>query len=59
MSFANPQKNILQMGLSEGMKVGDLGSGSGHYALSVARIVGEHGRVYAVDVQELDRLMRS
>lgn len=45
------------MGLHEGMKVADLGAGSGHYALSVAKIVGDTGRVYAVDVQE-DVLIR-
>src|SRR5262245_38985772 len=51
-SFASPQENILQMGLREGMKVGDFGAGSGHYALAAAHIVGETGRVYAIDVQE-------
>lgn len=57
MSFADPQKNILQMGLHEGMKVADLGSGVGHYALLIAKIVGDTGRVYAIDVQE-DALTR-
>lgn len=57
MSFADPQKNILQMGLHEGMKVADLGSGSGHYAFLIAKIVGDTGRVYAIDVQE-DTLTR-
>jgi ubiquinone/menaquinone biosynthesis C-methylase UbiE len=55
--FADPHSNILQMGLHEGMKVGDLGAGSGHYALAAAKIVGDSGRVYAVDVQE-DTLTR-
>lgn len=40
------------MGLREGMKVGDLGAGSGHYAVAAAAIVGAEGRVYAVDIQE-------
>lgn len=52
MNFSNPQSNVLQLGLREGMKVGDLGSGSGHYAASAAAIVGHEGRVYAVDIQE-------
>lgn len=34
------------------MKVGDLGAGSGHYALAAANIVGGSGHVYAVDIQE-------
>jgi ubiquinone/menaquinone biosynthesis C-methylase UbiE len=51
-SFADPKANILQMGLHEGMKVADLGVGSGHYAFAAAAIVGSGGRVYAIDVQE-------
>jgi ubiquinone/menaquinone biosynthesis C-methylase UbiE len=55
--FADPQINILQMGLSEGMKVVDIGAGSGHYAFAAAKIAGDSGRIYAVDVQE-DVLIR-
>ena len=52
MQFSNPQQNILQLGLREGLRVGDLGAGTGHYALAAASIVGGSGRVYAVDIQE-------
>jgi ubiquinone/menaquinone biosynthesis C-methylase UbiE len=52
MNFADPRGNVMQLGLREGMKVADIGSGSGHYALAAAAIVGSEGRVYAVDVQE-------
>lgn len=52
MQFADPKANVLQMGLHEGMKVADLGSGSGHYTLAAAAIVGATGRVYAIDIQE-------
>ncbi|KND47226.1 MAG: hypothetical protein AB199_02235 [Parcubacteria bacterium C7867-004] len=52
MHFSDPKSNVLQLGLREGMKVGDLGAGSGHYALVAAAVVGEAGRVYAVDIQE-------
>ena len=52
MQFSEPKANVLQMGLKEGMKVGELGAGSGHYVLAAAHIVGHNGRVYAVDVQE-------
>lgn len=52
MSFADPRENVLLIGLREGMKVGDLGAGSGHYALAAAAAVGDTGRVYAIDVQE-------
>src|ERR1035437_3439674 len=50
--FSSPQENILQIGLHEGMKVGDFGAGSGHYARAAAAIVGHSGKVYAIDVQE-------
>ncbi len=50
--FSSPRENILQLGLREGMKVGDFGAGSGHYARAAAAIVGHGGRVYAIDVQE-------
>jgi ubiquinone/menaquinone biosynthesis C-methylase UbiE len=51
-SFSDPRENVLQMGLHEGMKVGDFGAGSGHYARAAAAIVGRSGKVYAIDVQE-------
>ncbi|MEJ0053414.1 MAG: methyltransferase domain-containing protein [bacterium] len=52
MNFADPKTNVLQMGLREGVKVADLGAGSGHYSLAAAHAVGVDGRVYAIDVQE-------
>jgi ubiquinone/menaquinone biosynthesis C-methylase UbiE len=52
VSFSEPRENLLQLGLREGMKVGDFGAGSGHYTRAAAAIVGEHGKIYAVDVQE-------
>jgi ubiquinone/menaquinone biosynthesis C-methylase UbiE len=50
--FSSPHDNILQLGLHEGMTVGDFGAGSGHYARAAAAIVGHSGKVYAIDVQE-------
>ncbi|MDD3531000.1 MAG: methyltransferase domain-containing protein [Candidatus Pacebacteria bacterium] len=50
--FSSPHENVLQLGLREGMKVGDFGTGSGHYARAAAAIVGYEGKVYAIDVQE-------
>ena len=52
MNFSDPKTNILQMSLREGMKVADLGAGSGHYSVAASSYVGNSGRVYAVDVQE-------
>lgn len=51
-SFSSPHDNVLQLGLREGMKVGDFGAGSGHYARAAAAMVGQSGKVYAIDVQE-------
>lgn len=50
--FSSPHENVLQLGLREGMKVADLGAGSGHYSRAAAAIVGASGKVYAVDIQE-------
>ena len=50
--FSNPEKNIAQFGLREGMKVADIGSGTGHYALSASPRVGLSGVVYAVELQK-------
>ena len=50
--FSSPHENVLQLGLREGMKVGDFGAGSGHYSRAAAAVVGHSGKVYAIDVQE-------
>jgi ubiquinone/menaquinone biosynthesis C-methylase UbiE len=52
MHFSSPQEVVLQMGLVEGMRVGDFGAGSGHYSRAIASIVGHSGKVYAVDIQQ-------
>jgi ubiquinone/menaquinone biosynthesis C-methylase UbiE len=51
-NFADPRSNVLQLGLHDGMKIADLGTGSGHYALAAAAAIGHDGRVYAIDIQE-------
>ncbi len=52
MRFSDPHDNVLQLGLRDGMRVADLGSGVGHHAIAAAHVVGPEGRVYAVDVQQ-------
>jgi len=56
--FSDPAKNIKSFELEKGMKVADVGAGSGFYAIEAAKAVGGLGRVYAIDVQKdlLDRL---
>lgn len=60
MSFSDPRKIIQELGLREGMRVADLGAGSGHYTFVAAQKVGGNGRVYVVDIQKevLTRLKR-
>lgn len=50
--FSDPEKNIAQFFLKEGMIVADFGAGTGAYAVAAAKRVGERGRVYAIDVQK-------
>ncbi len=50
--FSDPQKNLTELGVSDGMRVVDLGAGSGFYAIESAKKVGPRGMVYAVDVQQ-------
>ncbi|TSC91305.1 MAG: type 11 methyltransferase [Parcubacteria group bacterium Gr01-1014_2] len=46
-------KNIIsQFGLEPGMKIADLGSGSGYFTVEMAKMIGDGGVVTAVDVLE-------
>jgi len=50
--FLNPEKIVSEFGVDEGMSVADFGSGAGYFTILLGRLVGEGGRVYALDVQE-------
>lgn len=50
--FANPEQNIASLSLKEGMRVADLGAGTGFYSMEASRRVGHTGKVYAVEVQK-------
>ncbi len=56
--FSDPAQNLAKLGINHGMKVVDMGAGSGFYTIAAARIVGVDGRIYAIDVQKniLDRI---
>jgi len=58
--FSDPRHNIEQLGISDGMVIADLGSGSGFYSIEAGKIVSTMGKVYAVDVQRdlLERLKK-
>lgn len=51
MAFSDPRKNVQHLELSEGARVADFGTGSGHYAAALAKMVHDEGRVYAIDIQ--------
>lgn len=50
--FSKPDQNVAQLGLREGMRVADFGSGTGAYSLSAGRRVGHTGHVYSIEVQK-------
>ncbi len=47
------KKRVKKFGIMEGMTVVDYGCGPGRYATKIAEIVGEKGKVYALDIHEL------
>jgi len=46
-------KRVKKFGIKEGMTVVDYGCGPGRYATKFAELVGEKGKVYAIDIHEL------
>jgi ubiquinone/menaquinone biosynthesis C-methylase UbiE len=48
----DPQK-ILDGQVREGMTAADIGCGMGYFSVALARMVGQQGRVLAVDVQQM------
>jgi ubiquinone/menaquinone biosynthesis C-methylase UbiE len=56
--WQNPEAILVEVGVRTGLKFVDLGCGDGFFALSAARLVGNEGRVYGLDVdsQAIERL---
>ncbi len=50
--FIHNPEAILAPYLRQGMKVVDIGCGPGYFTLPLAKLVGERGQVYAVDLQQ-------
>ncbi len=46
-----PGEVVAHLGLAPGMTVADIGAGTGYFTLPIAKQVGPHGKVYAVDLQ--------
>jgi len=58
--FTDPESNLLQLGITPGMRVADFGAGSGFYSIKAAKLATGSGKVYAVDLQKdlLERLKK-
>ncbi len=52
MYFSDPERNVSQLNLEVGNVAVDLGTGMGHYALAMAKVVNISGKVIAVDIQK-------
>lgn len=50
--FLDPSQILPGVGIKRGATVADLGCGNGYYPVALAKIVGDSGQVYAVDVQD-------
>ena len=46
-----PDQILKAIGLKRGQSIADIGSGGGYFSLRFAEIVGEEGKVYAVDAK--------
>ncbi|MHA2041286.1 MAG: class I SAM-dependent methyltransferase [Candidatus Thorarchaeota archaeon] len=51
--FRKPADFVSNLGIEEGHNVLDYGCGIGSYTVPTARLVGESGRVYALDIHPL------
>lgn len=51
--FRNPCQALNAAGLQEGQKVLEVGCGPGFFTIPAARMVGERGSVYALDINPL------
>jgi ubiquinone/menaquinone biosynthesis C-methylase UbiE len=48
--FLNAKDILKKIGVSHGQVVADLGCGSGYFVIEASRLVGNSGKVYAIDV---------
>lgn len=55
-----PTRILKSFGLKKGMKIADIGAGTGYFLIPAARIVGQEGKAYGVDVsKEMLRILSS
>lgn len=48
----HPERVVSHLEVQKGMVVADFGAGAGFYTIPLARLVGEIGKVYAIDIQK-------
>ena len=51
--FMNLSRRLQKSGVRPGQTVLDFGCGSGHFTMAAARVVGDNGKVYGLDVHPL------
>ncbi len=51
--FRKPELLVQEIGVTEGDKVLDYGCGIGSYSIPLAKVVGNSGRVYALDIHPM------
>lgn len=47
-----PYETLLKVGLKEGNIMADIGCGIGYFSIPASKIVGENGKVYALDISD-------
>lgn len=52
MAFANPKEILVEFGLQPGDSVADFGCGTGFYTVAAADMVGDDGKVFAIEIQQ-------
>ncbi len=50
--FLHPEDILKQIHIGEGMTIIDVGSGIGHFTIRLGDLVGPHGKIYALDIND-------